>query len=145
MLRRLLILPLIIFLVTLILPSLMWQLPVELGAQVYVPYTNKFLLPEEEAALVERAIRIHGPDEPWPVQYANWLRLLVTGSWGYSPSWQQPVLEGLLQRAPATAGLVLTAVVPCGILVLGLTLEQGKKVRQLLLALGGSGWLGRSD
>lgn len=119
-LRRLLILPIIIFLVTLILFSLMWQLPVEMRAQLYVPKTEKFLLPEEEAALVERAIRIHGLDKPWPVQYANWLRLLASGSWGHSPSWQQPVLEGLLQRLPATAELALFAVVPSVILSLAL-------------------------
>jgi peptide/nickel transport system permease protein len=111
-LRRLLVLPLIIFLVTIILFSLMWQLPVERRASIYVPTTNKFLLPDEEAALIERAIRIHGLDKPWPVQYVNWLKLLVTGDWGYSPSWQQPVLEGLLQRSPATLELAAFAVGP---------------------------------
>jgi ABC-type dipeptide/oligopeptide/nickel transport system permease component len=77
-------LPIIIFLVTLILFSLLWQLPVEVRARVYVPQTDKFLTPEEQAALVQRAIRIHGLDKPWPVQYANWLGLLVRGSWGCS-------------------------------------------------------------
>ncbi len=119
-LRRLLVLPLIIFLVTIILFSLMWQLPVERRASIYVPTTNKFLLPDEEAALVERAIRIHGLDKPWPAQYVNWLKLLVTGDWGHSPTWQQPVLEGLLQRSPATLELALFAVVPSVALSLAL-------------------------
>lgn len=119
-LRRLLVLPLIIFLVTIILFSLMWQLPVERRASIYVPTTNKFLLPDEEAALVERAIRIHGLDKPWPVQYVNWLKLLVRGDWGHSPTWQQPVLEGLLQRSPATLELALFAVVPSVALSLAL-------------------------
>ncbi len=111
-LRRLLILPIIIFLVTIILFSLMWQLPVEVRASLYVPDTDKFLLPEEERVLIERAIRLYGLDKPWPVQYVNWLGMLVTGEWGYSPTWQQPVLQGLLQRAPATAELVLAAMLP---------------------------------
>jgi peptide/nickel transport system permease protein len=115
-LRRLLILPLIIFLVTLILFFLMWQLPLEMRVQVYVPHTNKFLMPDEEQALIERSIRIHDLDRPWPVMYVRWLRMLVTGEWGHSPAWQQPVLQGLLQRAPATAELVLTSMVPCIIL-----------------------------
>jgi peptide/nickel transport system permease protein len=115
-LRRLLILPIIIFLVTLILFSLMWQLPLEMRASVYVPKTNKFLLPSEEQALEDWAIERHGLDRPWPVQYVNWLRMLATGEWGYSPAWQQPVLEGLLQRAPATAELALTAMAPCVVL-----------------------------
>jgi peptide/nickel transport system permease protein len=120
-LRRLVVLPVVVFLVTLILFSLMWQLPVELRAKIYLPETNRFLSPEEEAALVERAIRVHGLDEPWPAQYVSWLRLLVTGSWGYSPFWQQPVLEGLLQRTPATAELLLASMVPC----VGLSLILG--------------------
>jgi peptide/nickel transport system permease protein len=119
-LRRLLALPVIILLVTLILFSLMWQLPVRLRASIYMPETNKFLLPDEEAELIERAIRIYGLDEPWPVQYAKWLRHLTTGSWGHSPVWQQPVLEGLLQRAPATAELLLATMVPSTVLALSL-------------------------
>jgi peptide/nickel transport system permease protein len=119
-LRRLLVLPVIIFLVTLILFSFMWQLPLELRARIYVPYTNRFLLPSEEAELVERSIRLHGLDKPWPVQYLAWVRNLVRGDWGHSPVWQQPVLEGLLQRAPATAELVLASMVPCGLLAISL-------------------------
>jgi peptide/nickel transport system permease protein len=115
-LRRLLILPLILFLITLILFFLMWQLPLEMRAAVYVPHTNKFLLPDEERELVEGTIERHGLDKPFPVQYVRWLRHLVTGQWGYSPTWQQPVLEGLLQRAPATAELAITAMVPSVIL-----------------------------
>jgi peptide/nickel transport system permease protein len=94
----------------------MWQLPLEMRAAVYVPHTNKFLLPDEERELVEGTIERHGLDKPFPVQYVRWLRHLVTGQWGYSPTWQQPVLEGLLQRAPATAELAITAMVPSVIL-----------------------------
>jgi peptide/nickel transport system permease protein len=119
-LRRLVVLPVIILLVTLILFSLMWQLPIELRAKIYVPQTNRFLLPDEEAELVERSIRIHGLDRPWPVQYLNWLRLLATGDWGYSAYWQQPVLTGLLERAPATAELLLASMAPCVALSLAL-------------------------
>jgi peptide/nickel transport system permease protein len=119
-LRRLLVLPVIIFLVTIILFALMWHLPVNLRARIYVPTTNRFLLPAEEAALVERAIRLYGLDKPWPIHYVSWLRSVATGNWGYSPVWQQPVLEGLLQRAPATAELVLVSMVPCVLLAVGM-------------------------
>ena len=54
-LRRLLTLPIIIFLVTAILFSLLWQLPVEVRASVYVPQTDKFLTPEEQAEIKEKA------------------------------------------------------------------------------------------
>jgi peptide/nickel transport system permease protein len=116
--RRLLILPIILFLVTFILFFLMWQLPVEMRAQVYVPYTDKILLPWEEAELRDRAIRIHGLDKPFLVQYVNWLGHIVRGDWGYSPTWQQGVLDGLLQRAPATGELLLIAIGPSVILAI---------------------------
>ena len=119
-LRRLLILPLIIFLVTLILFFLMWQLPLDMRMQVYLPATKAWMTQEEEAHLHAVVIEQYGLDRPFPVQYVSWLRNLITGNWGFSPVWGQPVLEGLLQRAPATAELVLVAMVPSVILALAL-------------------------
>jgi len=43
-LRRLLLLPVVVFLVTLILFSLLWQLPVELRATTDMSHTNRILL-----------------------------------------------------------------------------------------------------
>ena len=43
-LRRLLVLPVIVFLVTLIVFSLLWQLPVELRARTDMSQTNRILL-----------------------------------------------------------------------------------------------------
>ncbi len=118
-LRRLLILPLIIFLVTLMLFFLLWQLPLEMRIQVYMPRgLPGWMTPEEEAHLRAVVIEQYGLDRPFPVQYVNWLHNLITGNWGFSPWWQQPVLEGLLRRAPATAELVLAAMIPSVILAL---------------------------
>ena len=59
-----------------------------------------------------------------------WLRLLVTGSRGYSPVWRQPVLEGLLQRAPTASELLLASTVPCTALslVLGSVEAPGREI-----------------
>jgi peptide/nickel transport system permease protein len=46
------------------------------------------------------------------VQYVQWVTNLLKGDWGYSPSWREPVLEGLLRRVPATLELMLFAMVP---------------------------------
>ena len=121
-LRRLLVLPLVMFLVTLILFLLIMQLPLEQRVQVYMPASRPATLlnPEAMARLIENTVEKYGLDRPFPVQYANWLRNLISGQWGYSPTWQQPVLEGLLQRAPATAELVLAAMVPSVFLALAL-------------------------
>jgi peptide/nickel transport system permease protein len=120
-LRRLLVLPLIIFLVTLILFFLMWQLPLEMRIQLYMPKgLPGWMTPEEEAHLRAVVIEQYGLDRPFAVQYSNWLGNLVTGNWGFSQSWQQPVLEGLLERTPATTELALGAMLPALVLALGL-------------------------
>jgi len=118
--RRLLLLPLIMVLVTLILFFLIMQLPVEQRVSVYLPSSSAAatLDPEESARLVQNTIEKYGLDEPFIIQYANWLRNLVSGEWGYSPTWRQPVFEGLMQRVPATAELAITAMVPAVILAL---------------------------
>lgn len=118
--RRLLAMPVIMLLVTLILFSLMLQVPVEHRAQIYIPNLRPGISEEERAEVVRRTIERYGLDQPFPVQYVNWLRNLVIGQWGYSPTWGQPVLEGLLQRAPASAELALVAMVPSVVLALAL-------------------------
>jgi len=115
-LQRLLILPVLMFLVTSILFLVVLQLPVEQRAQVYLPSVKPNLKPEEMQQLIEHTIERYGLDAPFLVQYANWLRNLFIGQWGFSPTWRQSVLEGLRQRAPATLELTIFAMVPSVIL-----------------------------
>ncbi len=111
-LRRLLILPLLMLLVTFILFLLILQLPVEQRVQVYIPSVNPHLEPEEYDALVEEIIERKGLNQPFFVQYRNWLGQLAKGEWGFSPTWRQPVLDGIKQRLPATLELMIFALVP---------------------------------
>jgi len=115
-LRRFLILPVILFLVTFILFLMVLQLPVEQRVWVYLPSFNPHLEEEEIQELIRATVERYGLDDPLWVQYTNWIRNLLTGQWGYSATWRQPVLEGLLQRAPATLELTLWAMVPSVIL-----------------------------
>ena len=117
--RRLLLLPVVMFLVSLILFFIILQLPIEQRVMVYVPSFNPHLEPEEVEELIQEIIERRGLDKPLPIQYANWLRELATGSWGYSPAWRQPVLDGIRQRAPATLELALFAMIPAIFLSLG--------------------------
>lgn len=119
-LRRLLVLPVIMLLVTLILFLLILQLPVEQRVMIYVPSVNPHLEPEEFEELIQEIIERRGLNKPFPVQYANWLRELAVGRWGYSPSWRQPVLDGILQRAPATIELALFGMIPSVLLAIAL-------------------------
>lgn len=103
----------IILFVAPVLFSLMSRLPIELRVRIYVPEPERFLLPDEEVEFAERSIRIHSLDGPWPVQYLNWLCLLVTGDWPYSAHWQQPMQTGVLQRGPTTSELLLASTLSC--------------------------------
>ena len=116
--RRLLILPLILFLVTLILFFLVLQIPVEDRVQVYLPSVNPHLTPEQFEELMQATAERYGLDQPLTTQYVSWLRNLLSGQWGYSPSWREPVLDGLRRRAPATLELTLFAMIPSVILAI---------------------------
>jgi peptide/nickel transport system permease protein len=110
--RKLLTLPVVILGVTLVLFFLVLQLPAEERAKVYMPSIRPSASFEQREAMLQRVVEQYGLDRPFPVQYLNWLRNLIAGQWGYSPSWRQPVLDGLLQRVPASAELALAAMLP---------------------------------
>lgn len=111
-LRRLLILPLVLFLITAIIFLMLLQLPVERRAEVYIPSVNPHLTEEQYEELVQTTIERYGLNEPFYVQYSNWITNLFQGDWGFSPTWRQPVLEGLLRRLPASIELGIFAMTP---------------------------------
>jgi peptide/nickel transport system permease protein len=108
----LLILPLVMFLITSIIFLLLLQLPAERRAQVYVPSANPHLTDAQYEELVQTTIERYGLNEPFYVQYLNWISNLLRGDWGYSPTWKQPVLDGLLRRLPASIELGIFAMIP---------------------------------
>ncbi len=135
-LRRLLIMPVITFLVTSILFLLVLQLPVERRAQVYMPSGRGNKTVEEYQRVLNAVIKQRGLDKPYPVQYANWLRDLLRGDWGYSPAWRQPVLEGLQQRAPGSIELMTFALLPSIVLAMilgGLSARHQNRVLDYLV------------
>lgn len=137
-------LPLIMFIVTLILFFIVLQLPVEMRVQVYLPSFNPHITGEEYERFVEHFIERYGLDKPLHIQYVNWIRNLVQGQWGYSPTWQQSVLEGLQQHAPATIELALFAMIPSTILALilgGLAARhQNRFPDYIVRAVAFTGW-----
>ena len=116
--RRLLILPLILFGVTLLIFGMLQVLgPVERSA-LYVRD-----IPKTERQ-VDAIITRYGLDKPFYVQYWNWLVGTVDGNTGervggvlrgdlgYSRSGREPVIEVLIRRLPATMELALWAMIP---------------------------------
>ena len=111
-LRRLILIPVVLFIVSTTLFLLILQLPAERRAEIYIPSVNPHITEEEYEKLVQDTIERYGLNDPFYVQYSNWIQNLFQGDWGFSPTWRQPVLEGLLHRLPASIELGVFAMIP---------------------------------
>lgn len=70
---------------------------------------NSFVTPDMNPADVERIRQSLGLDQPIYMQYFHWLVNLCQGNLGYSIINSQPVLEQIIERIPATLGLMGTS------------------------------------
>lgn len=116
--RRLLAILATLFVVTVILYSLAMLSPVEERAMLYFPNTNSHLTEQQTQRIIQLIIKQYGLDQPFPVQYANWVIRLVRGDWGYSPTANSNVLDALLVRTPTSFELIVYSLVlfiPLGI------------------------------
>ena len=104
-LRRLMMLPLVFFGVTVIIVLLMQLLTPAQRAAAYVRSEN-------QANQIPEIIRQYRLDEPWYVQYGLWLGRLANGDLGYSRTTNEPVLTTLRKRLPTTAELAFLAILP---------------------------------
>lgn len=120
------------------------QLPVEQRIQIYLPSGNPHKTDEQAEKVMQEMIHRYGLDQPFPIQYARWISGLVQGQWGYSPTSRQGVLEGLLQRAPASLELALFSMIPS--IIFGLFLggiaarNQNKVPDQIIRGFALLGW-----
>jgi hypothetical protein len=118
-LRRLLLIPVSILIITIALHAIILLEPVESRALLYFPETRRMDVPPETIqAILEKNIRERGLDDPLPVQYFRWLSNLLQGDWGWSPTFGE-VLPALLARIPATIELMLYSVlllIPLGLI-----------------------------
>ena len=89
--RRLLVLPIVIFFVTIVLFLMYLRLPVEQRALIYIPSHNPHITEEEFERLMQATIERHGLDDPLPVQYVKWLGDLTADEWWFSPTWRETV------------------------------------------------------
>ncbi|MEX2540659.1 MAG: ABC transporter permease [Trueperaceae bacterium] len=78
-----------------------------------IPGDPATILAGEDASpeAIERLRRIHGLDQPLPVQFGIWVREVVTGNLGKSLYFEQPVLRLLIDRAQPTIFLTIFALV----------------------------------
>jgi peptide/nickel transport system permease protein len=92
---------------------------VEDRALLYFPKNPGYGINEDNIDLVvDDIIKTHGLNDPIPVQYFHWLRNLLLGEWGWSPTAQDDVLSAILRLTPATTELTLFSIlvfVPLGL------------------------------
>jgi peptide/nickel transport system permease protein len=104
-LRRLFTLPFVMLALTIIIVGLMQLLSPQERAVSFV--TN-----ERQMTNLDKIIKDKGLDQPFYVQYGNWLREAVQGNLGFSKSSNKPVVETIIERFPATLELALFASLP---------------------------------
>lgn len=94
--------------------------PAESRAQLYMSsHIRETLDPDIYQRYLDRIIREHGMNDPFPIQYFRWVSRLIRGEWGWSPILRTNVLDALLARTPATLELTLYSLllfIPLGLL-----------------------------
>ncbi|MCL9663209.1 ABC transporter permease [Paenibacillus hunanensis] len=84
-----------------------------------------FVTPNMHADDIERIRHNLGLDRPAYIQYLLWLKQLLQGDLGYSLVNHQPVLGQIIDRLPATAGLMGSAILIAVLLAIPLGLIAG--------------------
>ncbi|HHV62630.1 MAG TPA: ABC transporter permease [Firmicutes bacterium] len=105
--RRLLLLPLVIFGVTIMIFGLMQLLSPYQLVSTYIRSPEE-LRNQDLDALVKK----YHLDDPFYIRYGRWLNNLAHGNLGWSESANMTVNEAIASRFPATLELVLFAVIP---------------------------------
>jgi len=120
-LRRLCLLPLVAFGVTLLIFGLLQALPPASRAMLFIQN------PEQSNAIAA-VIRKYGLDKPMYVQYGHWVWNLLHGDLGYSQSARMPVAQAITTFFPATVEVSVYAFVL--IVVVGVTLGTAAAVHR---------------
>lgn len=105
--RRLFILPVILFGITILIFGMLMLLGPYQRLSTYV--TSPAQLKSTD---LDTLVTKYGLDDPWYQQYGRWIKGVLHGDLGWSESAGQPVTEAILSRFPATLELALFAILP---------------------------------
>lgn len=108
-LRRLIMLPVVLFTLSLMIFGLQMSLSPTQRLAAYAP--NDEVLKGGDAT-IRAMIEQYGLDEPFYVQYLHWIGNIAQGNLGWSQTARQPVGTALTSLFPATMELVVLAFVP---------------------------------
>ena len=73
---------------------------------------TSFMRSEQQARNVQAIIDRYGLDEPFHIQYGNWLAQAFQGNLGFSQTSSEPVVDTIIRLLPATAELTIFAFIP---------------------------------
>jgi peptide/nickel transport system permease protein len=116
--RRIAVIPLTLFIITLVLYGIVTLLPIEERIDLYMPQSNSKIIGWEER-MRARIVEIYHLKDPFPVQYVYWVRSLFESDWGFSPMLNNSVLPELKRRSPVTFELMFYALlleIPLGLI-----------------------------
>jgi peptide/nickel transport system permease protein len=108
-LRRLLMLPVVMFALSLMIFALQMSLTPTQRLAAYAPSPD-YLKGGQES--IRRMIEQYGLNDPFYIQYGRWIGNVLSGNLGWSETARQPVGTALSSLFPATMELVVLAFVP---------------------------------
>ena len=130
--RRLIQIPLVMLVLSLLLVGITQLLTPEQRAAPYIRGDN-------QAARIEQIIEQRGLRDPFPVQYGRWASGAVQGDLGFSRASGKDVIETIKERLPNTIELTLVTALPILLLSVWLgslsALNKDKFIDQVLRVL----------
>jgi len=105
-LRRLLILPVLLFTLSILIFALLQAVDPKERAALYIKS------PPKTTEALQAVIEKYGLDQPFYVQYWNWMKRILQGDLGWSETAKMPVWEAIGTYFPATLELVLWSIIP---------------------------------
>ncbi|MCB8982912.1 MAG: ABC transporter permease [Ardenticatenaceae bacterium] len=120
LLGRLIAIPITLLIITMVLYGIIMLAPPEERAALYLPPRLPSRLTASQIAFeLEQIAEEHGMNDPYLVQYGNWLREWLSGYWGWSPILRSDVRPVLLARTAVTLELTfysLLVFIPLGLI-----------------------------
>lgn len=104
--RRLLMLPVVVFFATLLLFAVLQLLPPSVRVAAFVSENLN------QIRFMDELIHAHGLDQPVWEQWYTWMGGLLTGNWGFSKSVSMSVTDALVGFLPATLEITAMSILP---------------------------------
>ncbi|TDO92105.1 peptide/nickel transport system permease protein [Halanaerobium saccharolyticum] len=138
--RRLFILPVILFGVSLLIFSMIMMLGPYQRLSTYITDPAQLKGVDD----VEQLIAKYGLDDPWYEQYGRWISGVAQGDFGWSESAGAPVTTAIANRFPATIELALLSLIPVifGGIILGVisAVHHNKLIDHIIRIFAVIGW-----